>query len=134
MAAKLSGKDSSFSSVSVTIIKAAVLGAVFSAILLLLFSFSLSKNDIPLEIVNPFSAFLIAAASLCSGYLAAKKIKQRGMAVGATCGTVIFLLVSLISLMNSFEIGILALIKFGVSVLSGAIGGILGVNTKRKRK
>ncbi len=134
MAAKLSGKDRSFSSVFLTIIKAAVLGAALSAILLLLFSFLLSKKDIPLEVINPFGAFLIALASFISGYVASKMIKHRGMAVGAACGCIVFLTVALIYFMNSFKIGGLALIKFAVSVISGAIGGILGVNTKRKRK
>ena len=134
MAAKLSGKDKSFSSVMLTIIKAAVAGVLISALLLLLFSLVLSKKDIPLGIINPFTAFIIGAASFVSGYLAAKSVKQRGMAVGAGCGAIIFLFVSLLSFMNTFEIGILAAIKLIVSVIGGAIGGILGVNCKRKRK
>ena len=134
MAAKLSGKDRSFSSVLLTIIKAAVAGVAISTLLLLLFSFILSKKDLPLEIINPFTAILIALSSFSSGYIAAKLIKQRGMAVGAACGTIIFLFITLLSFMNSADIGVLTVIKLAVSVISGAIGGILGVNTKRKRK
>lgn len=134
MAAKLSGKDSSFSYIMLTIVKAAVAGAVISASFLLLFSFVLSKKDLPLGFINHFTSFLIALASFSAGYIAAKNIKQRGMAVGAGCGIVIFVITALISFLNSFEIGLLAAIKLAVSAVSGAIGGILGVNTKRKRK
>ena len=134
MAARLSGKDNGFSSVTLRIFKAAVAGVLFSALLLLLFSFILSKKDIPLGTVNLFSAVLISAASFLSGYVAAKSIKQRGMAIGSACGMIIFLFVALLSFMNSFEIGVLAAIKLIISVLSGAIGGIIGVNSKRMRK
>ncbi|MPN27430.1 hypothetical protein SDC9_174863 [bioreactor metagenome] len=38
------------------------------------------------------------------------------------------------SFMSRFDVGLAALIKLVISVVSGAIGGIIGVNAKFKRK
>jgi len=134
MASKLSKKESTFLSLFLIFLKAIAIGISVSAVWLLLFCFVLSKKDIPLMLINPFAALLIAAASFISGYIAAKTIKQRGMAVGAGCGAIIFFFLAIISFMSSFKVGLLAVIKLAISLLSGAIGGILGVNSKRKRK
>ena len=134
MASKLSGKDKTFSLVLFTILKAAVIGMGLSAALLLLFSFLLSKKDIPFEVLPLFTSLLIIISSFLAGYIAAKKLKQRGMAVGAGCGALIFLVIALFSLMKSSSVGTLALIKLALSVISGSIGGVLGVNSKKKLK
>ena len=57
-----------------------------------------------------------------------------GMAVGAGCGCIIYMLVFVLSLMDSFSIGITALIKMFIALLSGAAGGVIGVNARRMRK
>lgn len=118
----------------VTMIKAAAVGLAASSVLLLFFSFVMTKKDIPFELINPLSAGLLMLAAFLSGFVAANDFKQRGMLTGALCGAIIFAVSFICSALFSAEIGAAAGIKLVISVLSGAIGGILGVNNDRKRK
>lgn len=117
-----------------TMLKAVTFGLLATTVVLLLFSFVMCKKDVPFVLLNPFSAGLLMLGSFLSGYLAARRIRERGMIIGALCGLIIFSLLLLASVMNRFDVGLAAFIKLAISVVSGAIGGILGVNAKLKRK
>lgn len=117
-----------------TMLKAVTFGLLTTTVVLLLFSFVMCKKDVPFVLLNPFSAGLLMLGSFLSGYLAARRIRERGMMVGALCGLIIFLLLMLASFMSRFDVGLAALIKLVISLVSGAIGGIIGVNAKLKRK
>lgn len=117
-----------------TMLKAVAFGLLATTVVLLLFSFLMCKKDVPFMLLNPFSAGLLMLGSFISGYLAARRIRERGMMVGALCGLIIFLMLMLASFMSKFDVGFVALIKLVISVVSGAIGGIIGVNAKFKRK
>ncbi len=117
-----------------TIIKATAIGLAASSVLLLLFSFVMTEKDIPFSLINPLSAGLLMLASFLAGFVAANSFKRRGMLTGILCGGVIFLAAFICSALFSAEIGTAAMIKLAISLLSGAIGGILGVNSDRKRK
>lgn len=134
MCAKSKSREHTAFESIITIIKAVAIGLAVSAALLLLFSFIMSKKDVPFMLLNPFSAGLLMVASMLSGYLAARKIRQKGMFIGSMCGIIIFLIVITASFMNSFNVGAAALIKLAISAVSGAIGGIMGVNAQLKRK
>ena len=118
----------------ITMLKAVTFGLLTTTVVLLLFSFLMCKKDVPFVLLNPFSAGLLMLGSFLSGYLAARRIRERGMLVGALCGLIIFLLLMLASFMSRFDVGLAALIKLVISLVSGAIGGIIGVNAKLKRK
>lgn len=117
-----------------TMLKAVTFGLLTTTVVLLLFSFVMCKKDVPFVLLNPFSAGLLMLGSFLSGYLAARRIRERGMMVGALCGLIIFLLLMLASFMSRFDVGLAALIKLVISLVSGAIGGIIGVNARLKRK
>ena len=127
-------KENGFSVVFIKTFKAAAAGVFISALLLLLFSFIMSKKDLPLFIINPFCSLLLCTACFISGYVAAKEFKKRGMLVGSACGIIIYLLLMIMSFTDNFSIGITAIIKLFIATLSGAAGGVLGVNAKRVRK
>lgn len=118
----------------IAMFKAVTFGLLATTVVLLLFSFVMCKKDVPFVLLNPFSAGLLMLGSFLSGYLAARRIRERGMVVGAMCGLFIFLLLLLGSFMSQFDVGLAALIKLIISMVSGAIGGIMGVNAKLKRK
>lgn len=82
-----------------------------------------------------FAAFCLGAGSMLSGFLSSKKIRYSGMLNGIVCGFIIYLIVFIFSLFlseNGFTI--ISLSHFLISVISAAIGGILGVNSSHKRK
>ncbi len=128
------GKSNNATTNMITMLKAVTFGLLATTVVLLLFSFLMCKKDVPFVLLNPFSAGLLMLGSFISGYLAARRIRERGMMIGALCGLIIFLLLLLASFMSKFDVGLAALIKLVISVVSGAIGGIIGVNAKFKRK
>ena len=128
------GREKNGYSAFFVILKAVAVGLAVSSVVLLLFSFVMTKKDIPFSLINPLSAGLLMLASFLAGFIAAKDFKRRGMLTGALCGAVIFVAALIASAMFSAEIGAAAAIKLAISALSGAIGGILGVNSDRKRK
>ncbi len=128
------GKGNSANTNTITMLKAVAFGLLATTVVLLLFSFLMCKKDVPFVLLNPFSAGLLMLGSFVSGYLAARRIRERGMMVGALCGLIIFLLLMLAAFMSKFDMGLMALIKLVIAVVSGAIGGIIGVNAKFKRK
>ena len=128
------GKSNDATTNMMTMLKAVTFGLLATTVVLLLFSFLMCKKDVPFVLLNPFSAGLLMLGSFISGYLAARRIRERGMMVGALCGLMIFLMLMLASFMNKFDVGLIALLKLIIAVVSGAIGGIIGVNAKFKRK
>ncbi|MEG1774771.1 MAG: TIGR04086 family membrane protein [Oscillospiraceae bacterium] len=116
------------------ILKAVTLGLLVTTVLLLLFAFIMSKKDLPFALVNPLSVTSLIAGSMLAGFLSAHWLREHGMTVGALCGLILFLLLLLASAMTKFEIGTQALMKLAIAVISGAIGGVAGVNAQKRRK
>ena len=75
-------------------------------------------------------------SSIICGYIAGFKVRKNGIYIGAVSillQLVVFLLVS--AAINNFKIDILRLvISIILMIISGGIGGILGVNTRLKPK
>lgn len=112
-----------------------LIGAVCCAVILTLMALLLSTRNVPQFAIDPMAIFAIAAGGFASGVCCAKIMRENGLAYGALCGvvlTVVLLLVSLGLKDNGF--GIPALLKIAFVMLSSMLGGVLGVNTKRRRK
>lgn len=128
------GKSNSFTANMITMLKAVAIGLLVTTVVLLLFSFVMCKKDVPFMLLNPFSAGLLMLGSFLSGYLAARRMREHGMILGALCGLIIFAILLLGSFMSRFDVGLIAVIKLMIAVVSGAIGGIIGVNARTRRK
>lgn len=112
-----------------------LVGAVVCTLALLLCSFIFTIRDIPQSLVSPISTVCAAAGAFAAGLCCAKLIRERGLAFGLICGVFLFLLTLFCGwLIVGGEIGILALIKLVVILIAAAIGGVAGVNGKRRHK
>ena len=127
-------KGNSLTNSFLAVLKAVAFGLLATTAVLLLFSFVMSKKDVPFMLLNPFSAGLLIFGSFLSGYLAARRIRERGLIVGAVCGLIVFFVLIMGAFLNRFDVGLTALIKMIISIVSGAIGGVIGVNAKSRRK
>lgn len=126
---RFGGNGSKKDSLASTVLKAVAIGLLVSTVMLLLFSFILSKKDIPFMLLVPYTSLCIALSCCTAGYLAAKKTREKGLLIGALCGASIFLFLITFSLQQSPSITIIAPVKFAIATASGAIGGIFGVNS-----
>lgn len=94
------------------------------------FLFSLLPTGLPLTLLNPLAAFSLLMGTFAAGYWASRSIGQRGMLTGASCGAALFLVLLIASLQTKAQVDLTALIKLAISLLSGAIGGVTGVNRR----
>ena len=102
---------------------------------LLIFSALLTFRDIPPVILPVLSGVAIALGGFLGGLFAARKAGKNGLFFGIITGAALFLILLIASLLISTGgLTVMTLIKLAISVLSSAIGGIIGVNLKNRRK
>lgn len=117
-----------------------VLFGVLSSIIvcfitLIVFSAIMHFRSIPLIAINPFAIAASVLGSFSGGYAASRIAKSNGLILGAATGFIFFAIIVLIGLAVYKDfVSVLTLIKMAISVLSGATGGIVGVNTSTRRK
>lgn len=108
-------------------------GALVTFLILCVFSALMSVRDLPHSAVVPISILAVAAGAVFSGWCCAKINREKGLLWGLCCGTVLYLLAFFCELMLLGQpIGILALYKYIIYAASGMIGGVLGVNQRRR--
>ena len=92
-------------------------------------------GEIGNEYSTPLASISLAFGSFFGGFILSKLSGQNGMLCGFIVSGILFMIITLISLfMGSENLGILTAIHALVMLLSGGIGGILGVNINKKIK
>jgi putative membrane protein (TIGR04086 family) len=124
-----------FSQIAMTVLAGMIVGIATSLIILLIFSFVMTVKDVPQGAVPTLTAVSVALGSFAGGFAGAKLHRKAGLATGAATGLFIYLLLLLAgTAMQKSSLGAAVLIKFTVSLASGGIGGIMGVNTRKAQK
>lgn len=115
------------------IIKGTLISIIITVIGLLIFAVVLAKSNIsestiPIVIIVITNLSILAGSIICN-----KKIEKNGiwngMLVGLFYLTLIFLTSSIV--IKSFNFNLKSVIMILCSIISGAIGGIIGVNIKK---
>ena len=129
-----SGAESSAFGFWLRPVLAGLVGGI-AAVLVLLLVFSAAVSFGGLSSSSFFSLAMAAciAGAFFAGFIGARKASCRGALFGAIGGAVLFLLLTLVALLVSGETpGSVTLIRLVAMPVSGAIGGILGVNLKKR--
>jgi len=101
---------------------------------LLLFALLMAVRDIPQPAVTPMAVIAAAVGSFFGGFVSARAAGSRGLVFGAATGALIFLLIVIAGFSFLHDIrGWYALIKLLVVVISSTLGGIYGVNFRRRK-
>lgn len=100
--------------------------------LLMLMALVVQSVDVPRAAVLPLAIIAAALGAFAAGLTAAAVARQKGLMLGAVCGLTLWLLILLAGVARYEGVsGGNALIKFIALVLSGGIGGVLGVNMRK---
>ena len=92
-------------------------------------------RDMPKTAAMPIALVASGLGSFVGAVVAAKTMREQGIIIGGLTGFTVFALSLIISLFASDgPLTAFTVIKFIVMTLSGALGGILGVNSAAKRK
>ena len=94
----------------------------------------LAVRDIPQMAVTPMAVVAAAVGAFFGGFVCARVAGSRGLFYGAACGALMYLLIVIagFSLLQDIR-GWYALIKLVVVIASSALGGVYGVNMRRRK-
>ena len=110
----------------------ACMGAVGCLLLLLLMAAVIAAVDVPKAAITPLAVVASAVGAFVGGIVAAKIAKEKGLLFGAACGLILFVLVLVAGFAVLKEVrGSFAVAKLFILIGCGAIGGILGVNSRK---
>ena len=100
--------------------------------LLMLMALIVQSVDVPRAAILPLAIAAAAIGAFLAGLTAAAIAGQKGLLLGAVCGFVLWLLILLAGVARYEGVsGGNALIKLAALLLSGGIGGVLGVNMRK---
>lgn len=109
-------------------------GCAVSAALLLGVAGIMAARDLPLGLIAGIGVAVAVMGCLAGGYISARRTRERGLFWGLLCSAVLFLLLFLGSLfLPGQTVTFLLPVKLFAMLLAGAMGGILGVNHRRRR-
>lgn len=112
-----------------------VIGTVVITAVLMVLSLVLSLKDVPQMLITPMVLAALGAGSFAGGLTVARLMREKGLLMGLLCGLLLFLLLWLFGLhVNEGAFGLLAAVKLGVALVFSALGGVIGVNAKKRRK
>ena len=118
--------------VALGFLKGSLIALVFTVLVFLIFAVVLSYTPIPEDVI-PYVVFITQViGGIISGFIPAKRAKTRGIITGGIAASLYMLFIWLISSLASggFYFGKHILSMLLVTVFSGAVGGISGVNLK----
>lgn len=109
------------------------IGALCCLLVLLVMAAVLAAKDIPQTAVTPMAVVAGAFGSFIAGLVAARIARTKGLLFGAATGLLLYLIVMLAGFTVLKDIrGAYALVKMAILIGCGAVGGIIGVNMKKK--
>lgn len=117
---------------SIKIIKGTVISIILSLILLTIYAALLSYTSISESTIVPVIITITGISILIGSSISSMHIKKQGMLNGALVGLVYMLTIYILSsiFLSSFEININSIIMISVGIVTGMIGGVIGVNLK----
>ena len=121
------------------ILRALGIGMAFAVLsctlVLLLAAVIMSSSDVPEGYAAIAADTAVIVSSLAAGTAAAKVLKMRGLMVGIVMGAVYYAVLMIVGLIFfNTELTAAAATRLIMIVISSAIGGVLGVNVRIKKK
>ena len=104
----------------------------FTAAAFLVCAVLLTYTDISESFIAPFSLAVTIISSFFAGFKTASKADKKGILWGAlSVGIYIIIVLLIIMLPYGENMSLFRALSIVLSVVSGAVGGILGINTKK---
>lgn len=112
--------------------KGSAISIILTVIILFIFALLLAYTNMPETVITPVVICTTGISLLIGSIVSSRKIRKQGILNGMLVGLIyvatIYLLSSMI--LKDFGINTSSLIMIVVAILTGALGGIIGVNSK----
>ncbi len=116
--------------------KTVLISFLITILLILLLSFLITYTDISSSVAKPYTIIVTILSIIFASILNGKKTSEKGWLNGTISGLIYMLILYItgsFTFMN-FSINSNSITMFIVGLLSGALGGIIGINNKGKTK
>lgn len=116
----------------IRIIKGSIFSIIISLILLLIFAILLCYTNLSENSIKPTILVITGVGILIGSMISAKKIRKNGLINGGLVGAVYIIILYMVSSLTitNFSITINSLTMLIVAIITGMIGGIIGINLK----
>jgi len=120
----------------IAIMKGLMISYIITIPIFLIFAFILSNTDYPEKFISPVVLLTTVISILLAGSTATRGAKSKGWLNGCIVGAIYIFILYLVSsvIFNDFSVNRYTVTMFVIAVLSGAIGGIIGINLKQSRR
>lgn len=110
------------------------IGILLTSILIFAMAAVLTVGNIPAMLIAPITVIFLALGAFYGGFISAKSTGEKGLFCGCTSAIIFFFIAWITGMFFDISgFGVAAVIKFSMIVVSGGLGGIIGVNyIKRK--
>ena len=110
------------------------MGMLVSALLFFLFSIWVTFQDTPQSLIEPLAVFSLSAGAFFAGFVCTRTTRRNGLVYGVLCGLVLSAIVLLVGMIVGVGgVGLAGVFRVVFAMLCSMIGGVLGVNVKRRR-
>lgn len=132
--ATITTEDSEIKKRALCIIKGCTFSIVFSIILLTIYAILLTNTNISENTMKPVVLTITGISILIGGTISSRKIKKNGLIYGGIVGLVYIITLYLASSISmvGFSLSINSFWMLIVGLVTGVIGGIIGVNLSSK--
>ena len=127
-------EESELKKILVGIIKGSIFSIIISAILLLFFAVLLSYTNLSENTMLPVTLVVTGVSILIGSMISTRKIRKNGILNGGMVGIIYIIALYLISslFLAGFYLTFKSFIMLIIGIITGMIGGIIGVNTNIK--
>lgn len=129
-------QESFFDSMAGGFLKGLLFACILTLILLSISALIITYTPIDESVIFAFSMICVIISAVFGGMTSAKRAQSRGFLKGALCGGAYILVLYIIAALTSDKPALTShtAILFVIGIASGALGGIIGINSNRQRK
>ena len=127
-------EESEFKKNAIRIIKGSIFAIITSTVLLLIFALLLCYTSLSENTMLPVILVITGISILIGSMISTKRIRKNGILNGGMVGVIYIITLYLISslFLGGFNLTFNSFIMLIIGIITGMIGGIIGVNTNRK--
>lgn len=113
-----------------------IVALILTFILFIICSIFTALSIIPDSAVRTLTLIITIIASLIAGFLTSRNVYEYGLLNGMATGVIFFLALYILSIILtlSFSFNILLFKSFLSIIIASGIGGIIGINSRSKRR
>lgn len=128
--ASITTEDSEFKKRSLCIIKGCAFAIIISIILLTIYALLLTYTSISETTITPVVLTITGISILIGSTISSRKIKKNGLIYGGAVGAIYIIILYLASslCLTGFSLTLNSFIMLAVAIITGIVGGIIGVN------